>query len=255
MSDTETAKLLLEHYAHSLESASLLQLSRAHLSLTDMEGLWQRLQSSGASLVRRGGQAAEAEQWCIDFGHQAHASEREAREARDQEATSLPEVTVKRQVLEQEVAASERVLEVFARGAQNITMLLASVQDEAAATAAILEKFRDQIRQRFGGDDVPAEIASAQESLGHAEGLAASGAAEIQDIIRVAIARRADATSKGEASLAQLRSKLSALKQREVALSTGSSTQATASDEDINLRKRYDHLCRWTLDTIKARRR
>merc|ERR1719327_1266618 len=82
-SAVDAASLLLEQYAHSLGSASLLQLARSRPSLVGLRELWKRLSNADASSAAAG-HDAEASMWCRDFERQTEAMSRAAEKARSQ---------------------------------------------------------------------------------------------------------------------------------------------------------------------------
>ncbi|CAK0824232.1 unnamed protein product, partial [Prorocentrum cordatum] len=228
------ASLLLEQYAHSLGSGSLLQLARARPSLSGLKALWKRL--SATDSTASAGHDAETSAWCRDFERQTEATARAAARARGQAKTGLAAANAERKALEQEAAIRKHLLDELRLGSKSLTGLLGSVKRRGASTAALFKAIQDQVQkllaQNAGDDDadVSAKVAAAQEALGRAEGLSTSGDAEVQDIISAALARRAEVERAAQAGVAQLQAHMRSAERRRAELRRAAAPPATDAE-------------------------
>lgn len=253
------ASLLLEQYAHSLGSGSLLQLARARPSLAGLKALWKRL--SATDSTTSAGHDAETSTWCRDFERQTEATARAAARARGQAKTGLAAANAERKALEQEAAVRKHLLDELRQGSKSLNALLGSVKRRGASTAALFKAIQDQVQkllaQNAGDDDadVSAKVAAAQEAIGRAEGLSTSGDAEVQDIISAALARRAEVERAAQAGAAQLQAHMRSAERRRAELRRAAAPPASDAEGGTSaLKEHYGQMCRWTLDEMQARR-
>jgi len=266
-SAVEIAIALLERYARAFDSDLLLRVARSRPSASRLRALWQKVRGAGTNgvMTPREKQAAK---WCADFVHQSESLAKQAEERHAKAAVRLGEAAAERRILEQEVAVRQQIVRGLEREEAAVQSLKSQEDMEAAGTAALLQRLRAKAvalsPPAAAGSDDEAQMQPtvAAEALGLAEGLAQASAAELQDVVSEALARRQQALKSARAGLDHARGKLAALPkemsegQADVSMLSMKTGVGSGEDEDPGgLRARYSQMCRWTLEGIQARRR
>jgi len=252
------ASLILERYAKNLGSTALLQLSRARLTLAGLMGLWQRVQrDAAASAAGRGTGGRHDDQtakWCTDFQQDAQALQQQAEAAQEAAVTNLTEVKAERHLLQKEAQVQDRVLQVVGEGSKSLKALLGRVTHRASSEALLIHKLQQQATalDPAAGGNVAIATAGLREMLGRAEGYSNSGGAEVEDLVRAAIKRRADAEKQLRMVAAQLRNRLQLLRQEEASLAAKASVRQVAQ-QGSSMQQHYEQMCKWTMEDIQAR--
>jgi len=256
------ASLILERYARNLGSTALLQLSRARLTLAGLMGLWQRVQRDAAASASGHGSGAggggrhddQTAKWCKDFQQDSELQRQQAEAAKEQAVTNLTEVKAERHMLQKEAQVQDRVLQVVGEGSRSLNSLLGRVTRRASSEALLIQKLQQQataLADISAGGNVANAVAGLREKLGRAEGYANSGGAEVEDLVRAAIKRRADAEKQLRNAAIQLRNRLQLLRKEEASLTAKANHPVT--QQGSSLQQHYEQMCKWTLEDIQAR--
>lgn len=250
------AQQLLEQYAGTLGSATLLQLSRADLSLATLKALWNQIASVNTTAAR-GEHEAQSIRWCQDFDVQSQLARNKKRAAKRQAAAELAEAQTQSLVYGQEAKAQERFHAAVQRNVKELRALLGRVAHQFDSTGAVLNKLRQDIRRTANDADqeLQGRFFGLEESLGKVEGLVTSGGAEVTDIIKAAAMRRAKSGAQWRQSLAQVQEAVTDVQKQQARLTEEAETQAETSEQEDGLRDRYQQMCKWTLDDFHARQR
>lgn len=250
------AAVVLDEYATTLQSAPLLQLSRARLSLPRLLRLWQVI-SSVNTTASSAGHDAQAVKWCQDFRKESASLAVSQKAMQQQAADSLAAAETKVSVLQQEVAAQEQMLAVFDRDVQSLKSLQDQVQHQFDSAQALIQDFRREasslISRAGGRADVAADIGSLEENLGKGEGLVSAGGMEVLDMVQAMISKRSEEESNRRSSAARVRDDLVRTKQDRESLLQRSASQAQASVQNEKLQSRYEQMCGWTLDGLQQK--
>lgn len=250
------AQQLLEQYANTLGSATLLQLSRADLSLTTLKTLWNQIAAVNTT-VARGEHEAQSIKWCQDFDQKSRLAKNKKRAAKRQAASELAEAQTQSLVYGQEAKAQERFHAAVDRDVHDLRALLGRASRQFDSTGAVLQKLRQDIRRTASVTDenYEAHFFGLEESLGKVEGIVASASAEITDVIKAAAARRAKSGAQWRESLAQVQEAVADVQRQQARIADEAAEQADTNDQEDGVRDRYEQMCRWTLDDFHARQR
>lgn len=253
---TAVVQLLLEQYAGTLGSATLLQLSHSDLNLAALKTLWRQIGSVNTS-VAHNEHEAQSIQWCEDFQVQSKEMKRKKRATLRQVASELAKTQTQSLVYGQEVKAQERFLSAVDRDAQELQKLLDRITHQFDSTDAMIQKLKQDILHTAATSDASqqAKFFGMQEALGKVEGSVASGNAEILDIVKASAARREKSGTMWRNSLAQVQEAMTDVEKQQARLTEEKEEQSAASDQEDGLRDRYQQMCKWTLDDFHARQR
>lgn len=249
-------QLLLEQYAGTLGSATLLQLSHSELNLAALKNLWRQIGSVNTS-VAHSEHEAQSIQWCEDFQDQTKEMKRKKRATLRQVASELAKTQTQSLVYGQEVKAQERFLSAVDRDAQELQKLLDRITHEFDSTGAMIQKLKQDILHTAAVTDASqqAKFFGMQEALGKVEGSVSSSNAEITDIVKAAAARREKSGTMWRNSLAQVQEAMSDVEKQQARLTEEKEDQSASNEQEDGLRDRYQQMCKWTLDDFHAKQR
>jgi hypothetical protein len=249
-------QLLLEQYAGTLGSATLLQLSHSDLNLVALKNLWRQIGSVNTS-VAHNGHEAQSIRWCEDFQVQSKEMQRKKRATLRQVASDLAKTETESLVYGQEVKAQERFLSAVDRDAQELQKLLDRIKHQFESTDAMIQKLKQDILHTAATIDASqqAKFFGMQETLGKVEGIVSSGNAEIIDIVKASATRRDKSGTMWRNSLAQVQEAMSDVEKQQAFLTEEKEEQSASNDQENGLRDRYQQMCKWTLDDFHARQR
>jgi hypothetical protein len=249
-------QLLLEQYAGTLGSATLLQLSHSDLNLVALKNLWRQIGSVNTS-VAHNGHEAQSIRWCEDFQVQSKEMQRKKRATLRQVASDLAKTETESLVYGQEVKAQERFLSAVDRDAQELQKVLDRIKHQFESTDAMIQKLKQDILHTAATIDASqqAKFFGMQETLGKVEGIVSSGNAEIIDIVKASATRRDKSGTMWRNSLAQVQEAMSDVEKQQAFLTEEKEEQSASNDQENGLRDRYQQMCKWTLDDFHARQR
>lgn len=249
-------QILLEQYAGTLGSATLLQLSRSELTLTALKNLWKQVSSVNASTAHSQHEA-QSIKWCQDFQNTNRANENKRHATQRQDTAELAKTETQRLVFGQEAKAQKRFLKAVERDVQGLRDLLGTIEKQFDSTGAVMRKLQQDISRTAAVADTSLEskFFAIEKKLGKVEGLVSAGSDEITDIIKTAAARRQKSGGMWKAQLAQSEEAVADVHKQQAALTEERSEREEASDREGGLRDRYQQMCKWTLDDESARQR
>lgn len=255
-SASAVVQVLLEQYAGTLGSATLLQLSHSDLNLAALKNLWRQIGSVNTS-VAHNEHEAQSIQWCEDFQSQSKEMKRKKRATLRQVASELAKTQTQSLVYGQEVKAQERFLAAVDRDAQELQRLLDRIVHQFDSTDAVIQRLKQDILRTAATADASqqAKFFGIQEALGKVEGIVSSGNAEIIDIAKASAARRQKSGKMWRNSLAQVQEAMSDVEKQQAKLTEEKEEQSASSEQEDELRDRYQQMCKWTLDDFHARQR
>lgn len=250
------AQMLLEQYAATLSSATLLQLSRAELNQVTLQALWKQISSVNTSMAHSEHEA-QSIKWCQDFQDQVRDRKKKKRTTQRQASAELANTETQNLVYGQEAKAQERFFAAVEKDVQKMRQLLGRVAHEFDSTEAVVQKLQQDISRTAGAADASLQpkFYDLQMALGKVDGMVSSGSAEITDMIKVATSRRDKSGAMWRDSLAQVQEAVADVQKEQATLAEEKAEQAEASDQEDGLRDRYQQMCQWTLDDFKARKR
>lgn len=250
------AQMLLEQYANTLGSGTLLQLSRAELSQNILNDLWKQIASVNTSVIQSAHEA-QSIKWCQDFQNQARELRNKKHATQRQATAELSKTETQSLVYGQESKAQERFLAAVEHDIQELRTLLDKVTHQFDSTGAVVQKLQQDITRTVSTADesLQTKFFDLQMSLGKVEGLVSSGSAEIVDIIKTAAARRDRSGAMWRDSLAQVQEAITDVQKQQARLAEEKAEQSEASQEADGLKDRYQQMCQWTLDDFQARQR
>jgi len=249
-------QILLEQYAGTLGSATLLQLSRSELTLTTLKNLWKQVSAVNASTAHSQHEA-QSIKWCQDFQNTNRANENKRHATQRQDTAELAKTETQRLVFGQEAKAQERFLKAVQRDVQGLRDLLERIETQFDSTGAVVKKLQHDISRTAAVADtsLQSKFFAIEKKLGKVEGLVSAGSDEITDIIKTAAARREKSGGMWQAQLAQAEEAVADVQKQQAALTEERSEREEASDREGGLRDRYQQMCKWTLDDDSARQR
>jgi hypothetical protein len=249
------AQLLLEQYAGTLGSATLLQLSRSDLNLAGLKSLWRQISSVNTS-VAHGEHEAQTIKWCQDFQLQSVQMRSKKRATARQAASELAKTQTQSLVYGQEAKAQERFLSAVERDVQGLRKLLGQLVHQFDSTTEVIQNMKQEIARTASADPSQmTKLFALQEAVGKVEGLVSSGSAETIDMIKAAAARRERSAKMWQNNLAMVQESLSDVEKQQAQLSEEREAEAESTDQEDGLRDRYQQMCKWTLDDFHARQR
>mmetsp|Transcript_68461 Transcript_68461/g.173139 ORF Transcript_68461/g.173139 Transcript_68461/m.173139 type:complete len:664 (+) Transcript_68461:1950-3941(+) len=266
------ASILLEKYARALDSDALLRISQSHLTSDRLNDLWRKLRTAKVD-GQMTAKEHQATKWCADFARESENIALQDSERRKRISASQGETMAQKRALLMEVSVRRRMIEVVERGEYILEQLNRTNGQEVVGVAAALQQLFMQARKisAEGGteaEDETGQRIAAGELLGLAEGLSKAGAAELQDAVAGALARRRGSLRATREGLEKAEAKLQALEHKQGEQETpanavdageggagGSSGSGSGAPVGMgSLRERYGQMCKWTLETIQARR-
>jgi len=255
-SATAVAQMLLEQYASTLGSATLLQLSRAELSQTILKNLWKQIASVNTSSAHSEHEA-QSIAWCQQFQSQIRDQRNKKHVSQRQAAAELSKTETQSLVYGQEAKAQERFMAAVERDVQDLRRLLKQVSNQFDSTDAVVQKLQQDIARTAGNADpsLQPKFFDLQMALGKVVGMVSSSNAEVVDIIKAAAARRDKSGNMWRESLAQVQEAVADVQKQRDRLAEERAEQAEAADQADGIRDRYQQMCQWTLDDFQARKR
>jgi len=256
------ASLVLEKYARALDSDALLRISRSHLTADRLQDLWQKLRRAKVD-GQMSPKERQATKWCADFARESETLSLQDSEHRKRISASQGAAGAEKRALLLEVSVRKRMVDAVVRSETALEQLNAICSKEAADVDTRLQQLFVQARQASAEgataeEDGEGPTIGAGELIGLAEGLEQAGAAELQDAVTGTLGRRQTSLQAAREGLEKAQARLQALERSSGQQETSNIPAGGGSGSPGgggSLRDRYGQMCKWTLETIQARRR
>lgn len=249
----QAASMVLEQFASSLGSTPIFRLAKMPFNLEKLTSILLQMQEAESSADFRSREAS-AEAACSKFKSEAAAKARQEAERREQEARAAQEEQAKTELLQRELLARERIVQVLDHAYQSLTILggqLKESQDE------LLQHLKHKAKALMSRGSK--QLAELMETLGRLEGLEEAGSLELQDAVDAAAARRLASEEKSKQVLEEIKGKLAAvqsswkMRQNLASQMFGGTPSLLEVEQDSDMQKHFTEMCEVTRQQTTAK--